>query len=112
MTLIDPMESSESHRAYDEDARLERDVLEQLTWTHRPLVVSVCRRYLRRPEDVEDAVQDTFVKLARRGVKAGDNVAGWLGAAAYSSCVDLIRRTGRERRRQEGLAQVRAPADP
>jgi RNA polymerase sigma factor (sigma-70 family) len=95
MTSIDPTESPDPPRSADVDARLHRDAIEQLAWAHRPLVVSVCRRYLRRPEDVEDAVQDTFVKLARRRATIAENVTGWLAAAAYSSCVDLIRHMGR-----------------
>jgi RNA polymerase sigma factor (sigma-70 family) len=74
----------------------------------RPLVASVCWRYLRRPEDVDDAVQETFLKLA---VAARDdlirgNVESWLTATAYKTSVDLIRRATRERRRRQRRARI------
>jgi RNA polymerase sigma factor (sigma-70 family) len=71
--------------------------------TYAPLVGSVCRRYLRRRHDIEDAMQDTFVKMVSHGMDAScPRLAGWLSAAAHTSCVDQLRRTGSEQRRRLG----------
>src|SRR4051794_37755722 len=72
---------------------------------YRPLVVSVCRRYLRDPNDVQDAVQQTFLKFAEHAGKVESSLVAWLASAAQSSSVDLIRSCVRERRRREGLAR-------
>lgn len=77
---------------------------DRLVEEFRPLVYSVVRRYLRDPNDVEDAAQETFLKLARSIEAISGSLVGWLTTAAQSSCVDLIRRAVRERRRREGLA--------
>jgi RNA polymerase sigma-70 factor (ECF subfamily) len=87
---------------YKQDRTAQR--YDRLVEEFRPLVYSVARRYLRDPNDVEDAVQETFLKLARRIEAVTGSLAGWLTTAAHSSCVDLIRRAVRQRRRREGLA--------
>lgn len=74
-----------------------------------PLVLSVCRRYLRRPEDVEDVAQETYLKLAQRLASGGSAHAGWIWTVAYSSCVDFVRRTEAERRRKEGFVHAAGP---
>src|SRR5436190_10508938 len=67
---------------------------------YRPLVYSVCRRYLRRREDVEDAAQETFLKLARHAPSIHGSVPGWLTATAHTTSLELIRRATREHRRR------------
>ena len=63
---------------------------------NRGAVTHVCRRYLRDPEDVEDAVQDTFLK-AYRALPAMDcrNLVGWLSRIARHVCIDLIRKNAK-----------------
>ena len=50
-----------------------------------PMVLSVCRRSLRDPRDVEDAFQATFLVLARKaGSLKGQNLLGpWLHTVAH-----------------------------
>ena len=57
----------------DERALLERfathrdgRALAVLISTYGPMVLGVCRRFLREPQDVEDAFQSTFLVLVRR----------------------------------------------
>lgn len=77
---------------------------------HSPLVWAVCRRYLRRVEDVQDAVQETFLRLARQcQQRPPDSPAAWLAATANTVSVHLIRRAVRERRRREQLALIPPP---
>ena len=73
---------------------------------HRPLVTSVCRRLLRDPNDVDDVVQETFLKLAGSLDTVSGSLAGWLVATARAASVDLIRREVRERNRRRALAHV------
>src|SRR5262249_36002962 len=47
---------------------------------HGPLVLSVCRRLLPTPHDVDDAFQATFVVLVRRAaaLKKEGSLGSWL----------------------------------
>jgi RNA polymerase sigma-70 factor (ECF subfamily) len=76
----------------------------RLVEEHRALVYSVVQRYLRDPNDADDAAQETFLRLARRIDEVSGSLTGWLMSTAQSCCVDLIRKAIRERRRREGLA--------
>jgi DNA-directed RNA polymerase specialized sigma24 family protein len=76
---------------------------ERLVRAYRPLVASVCRRFLQRDEDVDDAVQETFLKLAQHAHTIRGSPTSWLLATAYSTAGDLIRRTLRERRRARAV---------
>jgi RNA polymerase sigma factor (sigma-70 family) len=82
---------------------------QQLLGEQRALVYSVCRRYLRDPADVEDAVQETFLKLSRNANRINGSLSAWLSATANSTCVDLIRSAIRERRRRQLAAASVAP---
>ena len=70
---------------------------------HGPMVLGVCRRLLRDPEDVDDAFQATFLVLARKAgaLGPGDALGGWLhGVArrvALRSRSESARRRARER---------------
>jgi RNA polymerase sigma factor (sigma-70 family) len=67
---------------------------------HGGLVLGVCRRVLGAGPDAEDAVQATFVLLARkaRSIRKQASVASWLYGVAYRLSLQL--RTRRARRRQ------------
>jgi RNA polymerase sigma factor (sigma-70 family) len=58
---------------------------ELLLWRHGPMVLGVCRRLLRRPQDAEDAFQATFLTLVRKAgsVRNGQAVGAWLYRVAY-----------------------------
>src|ERR1017187_3530703 len=77
---------------------------DQYIQAYRPMVYSVCRRYLRNAEDVVDAVQETFIKMARCLHLVHGSIVSWLTSTAYSSSVDLIRRAASEERRRRQLA--------
>jgi RNA polymerase sigma factor (sigma-70 family) len=65
----------------------ERDeaAFEVLLWRYGPLVLAVCRRMLRREQDVEDAFQATFLTLVRkaRSIARREALGGWLHQVAY-----------------------------
>ena len=84
----------------------ERHSLEGLLEGHRALAASVCRRYLRQSQDVEDATQETLLKLAHHAAGIRGPVAAWVTRAAASTSLDLIRTTLRERRRREDFGRL------
>ena len=62
-----------------------QSAFETLVTRHRPAVMTICRRILDRPEDVEDAVQATFAALVRNAGKIRDRrmLGPWLYGVAY-----------------------------
>lgn len=65
------------------------------------LVHRRCLQLMRRPEDAEDALQETFLRLKRLGAtpdEGGSNLA-WLYTVARRVCFDLM-----EKRRKDPVA--------
>ena len=56
----------------------------ELVARHGAMVLEVCRRVLREPQDVDDAFQATFLILVRRagGIRNCDALGGWLHRVA------------------------------
>jgi RNA polymerase sigma factor (sigma-70 family) len=106
------------------DADLLRRFLEQkdpaafevLVWRHAALVLGVCRRVVRRPADVDDAFQATFLVFLRRAgsVRRGETLAGWLYRVAYHTALraqrTAARRSVHERQAPPRPACERPPA--
>ena len=57
----------------------------------------VCYSFLGNPAESEDAVQETFIKLARSGVVFEDqeHEKAWLIRVATNQCKDMLRRSSR-----------------
>jgi RNA polymerase sigma-70 factor (ECF subfamily) len=64
---------------------------------HGAAVYRFALAVLRRREDAEDVVQDTFVKLLHHARSGGDatNLRGWLFTVAANGCRDRMRRRWR-----------------
>lgn len=83
---------------------------------HGPLVLALCRRYLREPADVDDAFQATFLVLARNrgGLRDGDALAGWLYGVARRVALrarsNVLKRRAREAD-ADRLDEIAAAAD-
>ena len=75
---------------------------EALVDVHGPMVLGLCRRFLRDPRDIEDAFQATFMVLVRKAPEIRDRglLSNWLyGVAlrvATRARANLLRRRGRE----------------
>src|SRR5215207_2837766 len=70
---------------------------ELLVWRHGAMVLGTCRRLLRDPHEADDAVQATFLVLARRAasVRRG-SIGGWLHRVAFR--LALLAKTRRAKR--------------
>ncbi|AMV37812.1 sigma-70 family RNA polymerase sigma factor [Planctomyces sp. SH-PL62] len=83
---------------------------------HGPMVLALCRRYLRDPADVDDAFQATFLVLVRKGGRLRDGAAlsCWLHGVARRVAVraraDLLKRRAREGSPARLDAAVASPA--
>src|SRR5215472_606112 len=66
--------------------RIARDeaAFEALVELHGPMVLGLCRRFLRDPRDIEDAFQATFLVLVRKApvIRDGALLANWLYGVA------------------------------
>ncbi|VTT99641.1 sigma-70 family rna polymerase sigma factor : RNA polymerase sigma factor, sigma-70 family OS=Singulisphaera acidiphila (strain ATCC BAA-1392 / DSM 18658 / VKM B-2454 / MOB10) GN=Sinac_4459 PE=4 SV=1: Sigma70_r2: Sigma70_r4_2 [Gemmataceae bacterium] len=79
-----------------------------LVGRHGEMVWGVCFRVLRNAADAEDALQATFLRLARDAdrVEARGPLAGWLHRVARACAIDLHRSIARQRRIEGRLAEV------
>lgn len=80
---------------------------EELYAAYLPRVRSVCRRYLSDPRDVEEAVQDTFVKAANALPRFNGSfrLAAWMARIAANTAMDLSRKNRRRRELVSGAAE-------
>jgi RNA polymerase sigma factor (sigma-70 family) len=71
---------------------------EALLQRHGPTVLGVCRRLLRREQDVEDVFQATFLVLARKAasIRRRQSVASWLHGVARRIATRVRDRTTRQ----------------
>jgi RNA polymerase sigma factor (sigma-70 family) len=80
---------------------------------HGPMVLRVCRNFLRDPHDVEDAFQATFLVLVQKaqGLWVRDSLAPWLHRVAHRVAA-RARASARQRREHEQRAgEARASAN-
>ncbi|UYM06038.1 sigma-70 family RNA polymerase sigma factor [Solicola gregarius] len=76
---------------------------------HRGHLHAVAYRMLGDASAADDAVQETWLRLARSDVRDVENLAGWLTTVVSRICLDLLR--ARKGRREQRLDSV-SPADP
>ncbi|OAI46387.1 hypothetical protein AYO44_02150 [Planctomycetaceae bacterium SCGC AG-212-F19] len=82
---------------------------------HGPLVLSVCRRMLADPHDVDDAFQATFVVLVRRAaaLRREGSLGSWLYGVAYRIALKARARGARRRAREpQAEAMSHEPLSP
>jgi len=90
----------------------EKNLLAERFEAHRPRLRAVAYRMLGTLSEAEDAVQETWLRLAGADAGAIDNLVGWLTTVVARVCLDLLRQ--RKSRREEPMGpQVPEPAlDP
>lgn len=79
---------------------------------YQPLVYSVVRRILNNQADIEDAVQETFVRLTEHAGTIHGSVTGWLSVTARSISIDVVRRDIRTRQRDSTAQHLADARDP
>ncbi|MEU2033636.1 sigma-70 family RNA polymerase sigma factor [Nocardia amamiensis] len=85
------------------------DVLTREFASQRDHLHAVAYRMLGSPTEADDAVQETWLRLARHDVADVRNLPGWLTTVVSRICLDMLR--GRAARREEPLDQVDRQAD-
>jgi RNA polymerase sigma factor (sigma-70 family) len=80
---------------------------------HGPMVLSLCRRFLRDPRDLEDAFQATFLILARKASSSRKRevLSSWLYGVAYRIAVRARSEVLRRRSVETGVPLLDDPAD-
>ncbi|GAB2506220.1 sigma-70 family RNA polymerase sigma factor [Promicromonospora xylanilytica] len=68
---------------------------------HRPRLRAVAYRMLGNPDDADDALQETWLRLNRTGSEGIDNLAAWLTTVTGRICLDMLR--SRSTRREDPL---------
>ena len=77
---------------------LSPSTLEQHYLQHYKMVWNLCYTFLKNVQDVEDAVQDTFLRLGRsdEAFEDAEHVKAWLIVTAKNVCRDELRRARRK----------------
>ncbi len=68
---------------------------------HRPRLRAVAYRMLGSHAEAEDAVQESWLRVARAGAAGVDNLGGWLTTVVARQCLNMLR--SRSRRCEEPL---------
>ena len=78
---------------------------------HFQMVWNLCYTYLHNPADTEDAVQETFIKLAACAKRFRDreHEKAWLIVTASNVCKDELRRMGRKEISLEAAPPIAVP---
>jgi RND family efflux transporter MFP subunit len=79
-----------------------------LVHRHGPMVLGVCGRLLRDPNDAEDAFQATFLVLVRKAgsLRRPHLLANWLHGVARRTALEARVRAGRRRAREREVVDV------
>src|SRR5262245_13994251 len=80
----------------------ERDYLAERFEEHRNHLRAVAYRMLGSLSEVDDAVQEAWLRLSRADAAGIDNLGGWLTTVVARVCLDMLR--SRQSRREEPFA--------
>ncbi|MFI7099652.1 sigma-70 family RNA polymerase sigma factor [Streptomyces sp. NPDC050161] len=80
----------------------ERDQLAERFEAQRGRLRAVAYRMLGSPDEADDAVQETWLRLSRVDAGEVDNLAGWLRTVVTRICLDMLRS---RRSRREDLTE-------
>ena len=84
---------------------LNAEAFAQLVERYQRLVFSTCRRRLHAAGDVDDAVQETFLRLAKTATARRDNLGAWIYRCAVNVATDHNRRRSTRDRHESAAAR-------
>ncbi len=78
---------------------------------HRNTVYRVCYSFMKNPADTEDAVQDTFISLIRKGpaFESEEHEKAWLIRTATNICRNTLKHWWRRHENIDDLHDVESP---
>src|ERR1700752_1037858 len=79
----------------------ERDYLAERFEEHRTHLRAVAYRMLGSLTEVDDAVQEAWLRLSRGDAGGIDNLGGWVTTVVPRGCLDMLR--SRQSRREEPI---------
>jgi RNA polymerase sigma factor (sigma-70 family) len=89
-------------------ARQDHTAFEALVRRHGPMVLGVCRRLLRHPQDAEDAFQAAFLVLVKKAgsIAHKELLGNWLYGVAYRTASRARAVAGRRRARERQVSDM------
>jgi RNA polymerase sigma factor (sigma-70 family) len=89
-------------------SRRDETAFRALVDLHGPMVLSLCRRVLRDPRDIEDAFQATFLVLVRKAASIQNRglLSNWLYGVAYRVARRARTHTLRRRQREISVDEI------
>jgi RNA polymerase sigma factor (sigma-70 family) len=81
----------------------EKNFLAEKFEANRAHLRAVAFRMLGSPAEVDDAVQESWLRLSRSDTSGVDNLRGWLTTVVARVCLDMLR--SRKSRREEPMGQ-------
>jgi RNA polymerase sigma factor (sigma-70 family) len=88
------------------------DAFTELVRRYVRMVYSTSWRVLKHESDAADVTQQTFFELTRRAGRISGSLSGWLHRVATQKSIDLVRRRGRRRRREQAYTRTEAQESP
>lgn len=82
--------------------------IEDIYARHGRTVYRVCYAFFKNPADTEDAVQDTFLRLIRKGpsFESEEHEKAWLIRTATNICINSLKHWWRKREDIDDIADV------
>lgn len=77
---------------------MDAEAFERCYYANCKMIWNLCYTYLENPADTEDAVQETFLRLAAssKTFRDGDHEKAWLIVTAKNVCKDELKRFSRK----------------
>ena len=92
----------------DYATRKDPEAFARIIERYQRLILATCRRVVHQPQDVDDAVQETFLRLAQKAGELHSNLGAWLHRCAVNVSTDLNRRRSTRAKYESAAAATKA----